>query len=336
MTDFSQRQLVIDWYNGGKSLAPSALQAVKATGLIHKASEGSNFKDSYFAPNITAAREAGGIVLGAYHFMLGDADPVAQAHNFLAQLALVGGPQGLIIAIDVESEAGHPDPTRSQAAAMIAELQAHGVTQTPLVYTGRWYWSGHLKNPDGASLGLLWDSSYVTGQGDPWAILGNLAPGQMSGPGVTPDFFPPYGGWDLAHRSMRQYSSSATVQGRNTDVSVFYGSFADLAALAGAVAPAPAPAPVPAPTPTPTPAPGPAPAPTPEEHYVTGLPTLIKGNTDHAHSIVLQRIIKAVDDGNFGPNTDTAVRNYQRSKGLTPDGVVGPITWGSLLGATVK
>lgn len=37
-------------------------------------------------------------------------------------------------------------------------------------------------------------------------------------------------------------------------------------------------------------------------------------------------------DGQFGPVTNSAVRSYQSSHGLTVDGVVGPQTWQSLLG----
>lgn len=38
-------------------------------------------------------------------------------------------------------------------------------------------------------------------------------------------------------------------------------------------------------------------------------------------------------DGDFGKNTDTALRKYQSAKKLTADGICGQATWNSLLGA---
>jgi len=39
----------------------------------------------------------------------------------------------------------------------------------------------------------------------------------------------------------------------------------------------------------------------------------------------------AAADGLFGPGTETAVKNFQTSRGLDPDGIVGPLTWAALV-----
>lgn len=50
----------------------------------------------------------------------------------------------------------------------------------------------------------------------------------------------------------------------------------------------------------------------------------------------LQHLLRARNhpvavDGNFGPNTESAVRAFQQSKGLAADGIVGPQTWSKLV-----
>lgn len=63
----------------------------------------------------------------------------------------------------------------------------------------------------------------------------------------------------------------------------------------------------------------------------TALPILRRGSRG-AEVKILQSHLGIASDGSFGPGTENAVRAFQRSRGLTPDGVVGAQTWGALLG----
>lgn len=60
-------------------------------------------------------------------------------------------------------------------------------------------------------------------------------------------------------------------------------------------------------------------------------PTIRKGSTGDAVKR-LQTILTISADGIFGSQTERAVKFYQVVHGLTPDGVVGPLTWAKLLG----
>jgi Putative peptidoglycan binding domain len=41
-------------------------------------------------------------------------------------------------------------------------------------------------------------------------------------------------------------------------------------------------------------------------------------------------------DGLYGPQTQAAVQAFQKTKGLVPDGIVGPLTWSALQGAPLS
>lgn len=65
------------------------------------------------------------------------------------------------------------------------------------------------------------------------------------------------------------------------------------------------------------------------------LPTLSQGS-DSDGVKVLQRMLnywgyETVVDGDFGPQTDAAVRAFQMWRGIPVDGLVGPVTWSALL-----
>lgn len=46
--------------------------------------------------------------------------------------------------------------------------------------------------------------------------------------------------------------------------------------------------------------------------------------------------LRVIVDGNFGPITEEAVREFQKQKGLTPDGIVGPATLALLIPARLR
>lgn len=58
--------------------------------------------------------------------------------------------------------------------------------------------------------------------------------------------------------------------------------------------------------------------------------TTIKKGSRGNDVIALQKKLNLIADGIFGPITDEAVREFQRSHNLAVDGIVGPKTWAAL------
>lgn len=102
------------------------------------------------------------------------------------------------------------------------------------------------------------------------------------------------------------------------------------------------------PQPTPTPTPEPQPKPTDDwvarlnaecaSQGFNGYPTVKKGAKGNITQLIQERLnsvgFSLVVDGDFGKKTKDAVIVFQRNRGLTQDGIVGPNTWEWLLKGT--
>lgn len=63
---------------------------------------------------------------------------------------------------------------------------------------------------------------------------------------------------------------------------------------------------------------------------------LVKRPSNRFPVRTLQQLLRARNhpvavDGIFGPDTEAAVKTFQQSKGLSADGIVGPLTWPKLI-----
>ena len=86
--------------------------------------------------------------------------------------------------------------------------------------------------------------------------------------------------------------------------------------------------------PTPTPEPTPQPS-----GKIEGLPVVKSGSRGDAAKILQGALIakgyscgSSGIDGIFGTASVAALKSYQKAQGITADGIVGPATWGKLLG----
>jgi hypothetical protein len=187
-------------------------------GLIVKATQGAG--GGYTAPPafddwIRRARGAG-MIPGAYHWLT-NTGATAQVDHYLSRLDAVGGPEGLLCAVDVEDIS--PPPPWAVLAAWVAEWDRRTGGHPLLLYTGAWWWSARGWN--GASLTpYLWASRYVAGSGYGSQLYQKVPDGWWT---------PGYGNWSGA--TLLQFTSSALVAGKAVDVSAFRGSTSELQAL---------------------------------------------------------------------------------------------------------
>ena len=74
----------------------------------------------------------------------------------------------------------------------------------------------------------------------------------------------------------------------------------------------------------------PALEPTPSPKVGAPRPTVRRGSREEQWIRELQMLLGVAVDGMFGGKTEAAVRAFQRSQHIVPDGIVGPKTWAKL------
>lgn len=142
------------------------LAAAKAAGmkaLLHKATQGKDWRDPKFASAMAAAQDLG-LLRGAYHFASNSADGAVQADWFMERVALAVGTvaNDVLLALDWEN---NPDTTSGVMSVENARRfveRVHTVTgRWPLVYSFTHFLKGKLPGRDDV-LGQcpLWQSQF--------------------------------------------------------------------------------------------------------------------------------------------------------------------------------
>lgn len=162
---------------------------------------------------------ASGLTVGAYHFLLDHYHGADQARFYVQEVNRSGGFNGIVPILDVEREADGTTPGIRQVREFVDEFRRLVPGRQILIYTGRWYWVGVIGNPHGADLGPLWHSEYDG--------ISPIDADVRNGPELDR-----YGGWSDC--LVWQHTSSGLCPGVSTrcDLNIFYGSRAQLDALA--------------------------------------------------------------------------------------------------------
>lgn len=126
--------------------------------------------------------------------------------------------------------------------------------------------------------------------------------------------------WQASAWSANQFDSRAVIYQNANKASGITGSDWDLGDLEmGLMRPGASPVPTPPPAPVPTPSVAPA------------FPGNISRGSKNTPAVeLIQAKLGVSIDGVFGPNTESAVKNFQKTHQLEEDGIVGKNTWAAL------
>jgi lysozyme len=192
--DVSNWQGSIDWTkvkNSGKVFA------------FCKATEGTTYKDPWFATNWANMKKVG-LIRGAYHFGHPGSDPIAQARFFVNTVKPTTGDLQLVLDLEV-TDGKTPAQVWAWTQAFIGEIKR--LTGRPgIIYTGYYFWKDNVGNPNNNLNCPLWIAIY--------------------GPNpLVPSAWSTWSFW--------QYTSSGSVPGvsGNVDLDYFNGSLDQLKKL---------------------------------------------------------------------------------------------------------
>lgn len=146
---------IIDTYHGN-AINVEAVKEAGIVAIIHKATQGSSFKDSKYRQRRDQAKDLG-LLWGAYHFSTGESVS-SQVENFLAHAVPA---EDDLIALDWEPSNG-PDMTIEQARHFV-QMVREETGRWPLIYGGHHLrkWVGHKPDPV-LSHCPLWYARYAT------------------------------------------------------------------------------------------------------------------------------------------------------------------------------
>lgn len=201
---------VSHWQQGTSSSAIS-WSAAKHDGVTFafiKATEGTSFTDPRLAYNWAETTRLG-IYRGAYHFARpSSGSAAAQARYFVSKAGTAGARGDLPPVLDLESSGGlGPSALRTWTANWLSTVKTL-TGRTPIIYCSPAFWEDNLGNSTAFTRYPLWIAHYTTGA-----------------PRVP-------GGWSTW--TFWQSTSSGSIDGiaGNVDIDHFYGTSAQLAALA--------------------------------------------------------------------------------------------------------
>lgn len=155
-----------------------------------KATEGTGYTNPYFAADWSGIGNAG-LLRGSYHFprpALPMSTAIDQARYYVSRVGTMQGANDLPPMLDLEAAGSLSAPDLVQwARTWLAEVERL-TGRRPIIYTGKWFWTGYLGSTTALRDYRLWLSDYNglsaptnVPSGWPWTIWQHSSTGQVPG-----------------------------------------------------------------------------------------------------------------------------------------------------------